>query len=170
MRYYEVSDALEYGEKIKIKQWDKSYGFMKDGVIINHDELGIEVPAACLDLLLWSLMCVAEGDWEVVKEDRPVKKLFISQPMKGKTDEEIIAVREEAIKRATELIKCDVEVIDSFFQEAPVEAKPLWYLAKSLELLAEADVAYFAEGWDEARGCKIEHECAVQYGIDRIEE
>ena len=170
MRYYEVSDALEEGKKIKIKQWDKAYWFMKDGVIINHDELGIEVPAACLDLLLWSLMCVAEGDCEVVKEDRPVKKLFISQPMKGKTDEEIITVREEAIKRATELIKCDVEVIDSFFQEAPVEAKPLWYLAKSLELLAEADVAYFAEGWDEARGCKIEHECAVQYGIDRIEE
>jgi hypothetical protein len=170
MRYYEVSDALEAGKKIKIKQWDKAYWFMKDGVIINHDELGIEVPADCLDLLLWSLMCVAKGDWEVVKEDRPVKKLFISQPMKGKTDEEIIAVREEAIKRATELIKCDVEVIDSFFQEAPVEDKPLWYLAKSLELLAEADVAYFAEGWDEARGCKIEHECAVQYGIDRIEE
>ena len=101
---------------------------------------------------------------------KDVKKLFISQPMKGKSDEEILAVREEAIKRATEMVKCDVEVIDSFFQDAPVEAKPLWYLAKSLELLAEADVAYFAEGWDEARGCKIEHECAVQYGIDRIEE
>lgn len=170
MRYHEVSNALEAGKKIKIKQWDKAYWFMKDGVIINHDELGIEVPTDCLDLFLWSLMCVAEGDWEIVEEDRPVKKLFISQPMKGKSDEEILAVREEAIKRATEMVKCDVEVIDSFFKDAPVEAKPLWYLAKSLELLAEADVAYFAEGWDEARECKIEHECAVQYGIDRIEE
>jgi len=35
--------------------------------------------------------------------------------------------------------------------------------------LSTADVAYFAEGWDEARGCKIEHECAVEYGINRIE-
>ena len=40
-----------------------------------------------------------------------------------------------------------VEVIDSFFQEAPTDAKPLWFLGKSLELLSGADVAYFAQGW-----------------------
>lgn len=63
-----------------------------------------------------------------------------------------------------------MEVIDSFFQNAPADARPLWFLGKSLELLSTADVAYFAPGWDEARGCKIEHMCAVEYGIDRIEE
>lgn len=99
-----------------------------------------------------------------------MKKLFISQPMRGKTDEEIIAVREKAIKSAEELIGEPVEVIDSFFQSAPVDAKPLWFLGKSLELLSTADVAYFAEGWDEARGCRIEHECAKEYNVDRIEE
>ena len=60
-------------------------------------------------------------------------------------------------------------MIDSFFQSAPVGAKPLWFIGKSLELLADADVAYFAPGWEEARGCKIEHTCAVEYNIDRIE-
>lgn len=99
-----------------------------------------------------------------------MKKLFISQPMRGKTDEEIIAVREKAIKSAEELIGEPVEVIDSFFQSAPVDAKPLWFLGKSLELLSTADVAYFAEGWNEARGCRIEHECAKEYNVDRIEE
>lgn len=98
------------------------------------------------------------------------KKLFISQPMNGKSDEEIFAAREEAVKKATRLVKCDMEVIDSFIQDAPAGAKPLWFLGKSLELMADADVVYFAEGWDKARGCKIEHECAVQYCIDRIEE
>ena len=62
-----------------------------------------------------------------------------------------------------------VEVIDSFFEKAPVNAKPLWFLGKSLELLADADVAYFAPGWEDARGCKIEHTCAVEYDINRIE-
>lgn len=33
-----------------------------------------------------------------------MKKLFISQPMKNKTDEEILAVREQAIKSAKELL------------------------------------------------------------------
>ena len=98
-----------------------------------------------------------------------MKKLFISQPMKGKTDEQILAERERAIEAAKELVGEEGEIIDSFFQAAPADAKPLWFLGKSLELLSSADVAYFAPGWNQFRGCKIEHECAVQYGIDRIE-
>lgn len=84
-----------------------------------------------------------------------MKKLFISQPMRGKTDEEILAVRKKAIASAEKYLGEPVEVIDSFFQSAPVDAKPLWFLGKSLELLATADVAYFAKGWDEARGAKL---------------
>ena len=98
-----------------------------------------------------------------------MKKLFISQPMRGKTDEEILTERQKAIEAAEKMIGEPVEVIDSFFEKAPVNAKPLWFLGKSLELLADADVAYFAPGWEDARGCKIEHTCAVEYGIDRIE-
>lgn len=97
-----------------------------------------------------------------------MKKLFISQPMKDKTGEEILALREQAIKSATELLGEEVEVIDSFFQNAPVDARPLWFLGKSLELLSTADVVYFAKGWENYRGCKIEHECAAAYGIDII--
>ena len=99
-----------------------------------------------------------------------MKKLFIRQPMKGKTDEEILKERENAIRSAEKQVNEPVEVIDSFFQAAPADAKPLWFLGKSLELLASADVAYFAKGWNEARGCKIEHTCAVEYGILTIED
>ena len=103
------------------------------------------------------------------KGNQEMKRLFISQPMNGRTDEEILKERKEVIKKAESMIGEPVEVIDSFFETVPENVTPLWYLAKSLELLSTADVAYFAEGWQEARGCKIEHECAVQYGIDRIE-
>ena len=98
-----------------------------------------------------------------------MKKLFISQPMKGKTNEEILKEREAAISRAKELMRDEVEVIDSFFENAPTEAKPLWYLGESLKLLSMADVAYFASGWKNARGCNIEHICAEQYGINIVE-
>ncbi len=98
-------------------------------------------------------------------------RLFISQPMKGKTDEEILEARSKAIESVKEKFAGqEVEVIDSFFRGAPADAKPLWYLAKSIELLATADVAYFAPGWEEARGCRIENECAIEYGIDVIED
>lgn len=99
-----------------------------------------------------------------------MKKLFISQPMKDKTDAEILAVREQAIQSAKNLLGEDVEVIDSFFQDVPHDAKPLWFLAKSLELLATADVVYFAKDWEKYRGCRIENTCAIEYGITVIED
>lgn len=98
-----------------------------------------------------------------------MKKLFISQPMKDKTDDEILEERSNAIQAAKDSLKDEIEVIDSFFQGAPVGAKPLWYLGESLKLLATADVAYFAPGWEKARGCKIENTCAKEYGIPTIE-
>ena len=98
-----------------------------------------------------------------------MKKLFISQPMKDKANDEILKEREKAIADAIKYLGEDVEVIDSFFKDAPHDAKPLWFLGKSLELLSTADIAYFAKGWDRARGCKIEHDCAVAYDIDIIE-
>ena len=99
-----------------------------------------------------------------------MKKLFISQPMRGKTDEEILAERKKAIESAERNLREPVEVIDSFFQNAPVDARPLWFLGKSLELLSTADIAYFAKGWEDARGCRIENQCAIEYGIEVIED
>ena len=99
-----------------------------------------------------------------------MKKLFISQPMRGKTDEEILAERKKAIESAERNLGEPVEVIDSFFQNAPVDARPLWFLGKSLELLSTADIAFFAKGWEDARGCRIENQCAIEYGIEVIED
>ena len=98
-------------------------------------------------------------------------RLFISQPMRGKSDEEILAVREKAVASAERYLGEKVEVIDSFFQGVASEGnRGLWLLGKSLELLATADVAYFAKDWENYRGCKIENLCAVEYGIDVIED
>lgn len=99
-----------------------------------------------------------------------MKRLFISQPMRGKTANEIMAVRYMAMAEAEKLIGESVEVIDSYLPDNPVDTKPLWCLGKSLQLMSEADVVYFAPGWREARGCQIEHLAAVEYGLDRIEE
>lgn len=93
-------------------------------------------------------------------------KVFISQPMRGKIDTEITKERNKTISTAKELYGENIEVIDSFFQSAPTDAKPLWFLGKSLELLSGADIAVFCPGWEDARGCRIEHDCCVEYGIE----
>lgn len=90
-------------------------------------------------------------------------KLFISQPMKGKTDEQILEERNKAAGLFI-LEGENVEVIDSFFKDAPAQAAPLWYLGESIKLLGQADVVYFCKDWQKHNGCTIEHECAVRYG------
>lgn len=97
-----------------------------------------------------------------------MKKLFISQPMNGKSDEEILREREEAISAAAQLIGEEVEVLETFYDDFGPDAKPLEFLARSITDLAKADVAFFASGWEERRGCRIEHRCAVDYGIQTI--
>ncbi len=90
-------------------------------------------------------------------------KVFISQPMKDKTDEEILTERNAVIDMLVSTIDEKVEILDSFFKDAPHDAKPLWYLGESIKLLGQADVCVFCDGWEHYNGCTIEHECAVRY-------
>lgn len=98
-------------------------------------------------------------------------KVFISQPMRDKTDEEIEQERERAIDRIQEKYPDEkIEILDSFFKDAPHEAKPLWFLGKSFEILSNADLAYFIGDWRQYRGCRMEHAACVDYDITTMEE
>ena len=88
-------------------------------------------------------------------------KVFISQPMKERTNEQIEAERNEIKKKLEEKYGDNFEVIDS----APHDAKPLWFLGKSFVLLSTADVCVFAKGWNNARGCCMEHRACEEYHI-----
>ena len=102
-----------------------------------------------------------------------MKKIFISQPMRGFTDEEILKAREEILIKAEKNIGEPVELIDSFIEDYPGEINkhiPVFYLGKSIQFLSQADVAYFGGDWRNERGCRIEHDVAKQYGIEIFEE
>lgn len=105
------------------------------------------------------------------------KKAMLSQPMAGRTEQEIIAVRNRAI---AELERRGYEVVNTLFtdewysaekmQERGVVQIPLCFLAKSLENMSLCHAAFFCLGWQNARGCRIEHDAAVAYGLEVIEE
>lgn len=95
--------------------------------------------------------------------------VFISQPMRDRPDAEIKEERTDILKFASELFG-EVEEVPSYFEGAKgKQMKPLYMLGQSLQLLSASEVAFFAPGWEEARGCRIEHECAVQYGIKIVD-
>ena len=95
-------------------------------------------------------------------------KVFISQPMTGRLKEEILKERNEVIEILKS--KYSVEVLDSYFEDYDPQngSIPIKYLAKSIEVLAEADVLLCVGDWKNSKGCKVEHECAKQYGIKII--
>ena len=89
-------------------------------------------------------------------------KIFLSQPMGGKTEEEIKAERKRMIEIVEERYG-NVEVLDTFFED--FDGNALMFLAKSIEALSTADAAVFAPGWKNRRGCRAEHQCCIDYGI-----
>ena len=104
-------------------------------------------------------------------------KAMLSQPMAGKTEQEIVETRERAIAALT---AAGYEIVNTLFtdewysQESMtrrgVVQIPLCFLAKSLENMSLCHAAYFCKGWENARGCRIEHEAAVAYGLTIIYE
>lgn len=105
------------------------------------------------------------------------KKAMLSQPMAGKTEEEITVTRERAIAA---LEARGYEVVNTLFTDEWYSSEsmkkrgvvniPLCFLAKSLENMSLCHAAYFCEGWEHARGCRIEHEAAKAYGLEIIYE
>lgn len=105
------------------------------------------------------------------------KRAMISQPMAGKTDEEIAEARDKAHAKLREM---GYEFVNTLFtdewysneamEERGVVQVPLCYLAKSLENMSLCHAAYFCRGWENARGCRIEHDAAVAYGLEVLYE
>ena len=104
-------------------------------------------------------------------------KAMLSQPMNGKTEEEIKATRERAI---VQLEGIGYEVVNTLFtaewysrekmEERGVVQRALYFLAKSLERMSLCHAVYFCKGWRNARGCKLEHAAAEAYGLTILYE
>lgn len=106
-----------------------------------------------------------------------MQKAMLSQPMAGKTNEEIIEARDRAVAFLKEN---GYEVVNTPFtdewysQESMMDRGvvqiPLCFLAKSLENMSLCHTVYFCRGWEATRGCRLEHEAAKAYGLAIIYE
>ncbi len=94
------------------------------------------------------------------------KRAMISLPMMDRTGEEIWKVW----KRAKEqLEKKGYLVICTVFPQGHAEQNdPLWLLSLVLNKMSDCDAVYFCDGWEDARGCRVEHMVAEEYGLDII--
>lgn len=99
-----------------------------------------------------------------------MKKVFISTPMTDKPPEEIA----QSFLRASEFLQ--PKGYTTFFSYDPdklaeaehngVEFPYLYMLGISLTRMSQCEAAYFCKGWQESRGCRLEHDAAFDYGLD----
>ena len=104
-------------------------------------------------------------------------KAMLSQPMNGKTEEEIVTTRERAIaalgSRGYEVVNTlftDEWYSDAKCKERGVVNIPLRVLARSITNMSLCHAAYFCKGWQNARECRIEHAVAEAYGLTILYE
>lgn len=98
-----------------------------------------------------------------------MKRLFVSVPMKGRTEVEIKASIQKMKKIAEIYEGEELELIDSYIEEEEPENcnRGIWYLAKSIERLARSDVFIGIDETYDWRGCEVEDRTAFLYGIKR---
>ncbi len=91
-------------------------------------------------------------------------KVMISQPMRGRKEEDIKKERESIVQRFNEM---HIEVIDNLFtEEAPKDCNQgVYYLGKSISAMSDIDALYMCDSWEMYKGCSIERDVAISYGI-----
>lgn len=89
-----------------------------------------------------------------------MKKLFISCPMKNRSEENIRMTFDRLHKIAEAVYGESLEVIPNYIEDNPPKCRTegLWYLGKSVELLAQADyfIGICGDNAFQYNGCTVE--------------
>ena len=96
-------------------------------------------------------------------------KVFISQPMRDRLQEAIEVERDMIFQEFQRRHPNDeIELVRSY--DPSLAKMPLVYaLGFSIQMLAQADYAVFAPNWETGRGCRIEHQVCLDYGIPHLD-
>lgn len=107
------------------------------------------------------------------------KNVFISQPMSGLCEEEILKTRKKEKEKIYKFFdNIEVNIIDSYIDDKTRDAFQgcridiinwdVYWLSQSLQKLAMADVLWLCDDWEYSKGCEVELMCAELYDIDVI--
>lgn len=97
-----------------------------------------------------------------------MEKLFISCPMRGRTDAEIKVTMEQMHRIAEAVFNTEFEVLPTFIDDYMPECanQRLWYLGESIKMMADADAFIGIYDKDkEFDGCIVENYTAKTYNI-----
>lgn len=88
-------------------------------------------------------------------------KIYISLPISGRDESE---AREEAARMEAAINCIGCEAVNPFKLYAGNNPTYADYICADLRALMDCEAVYFAPGWRESKGCKLEHSAAVIFG------
>lgn len=104
------------------------------------------------------------------RDTNELAPIFISQPMSGIPEKEVLFQREMVMHNVKKLHeKC--YILDSYFKDQdelvkiPEKYQAVWCLGDSIKIMSKAALVIFTRGWMYARGCMIEHRICAEYDI-----
>ena len=95
------------------------------------------------------------------------KRIMLSFPMKGKTREEIEDTKQSMLNWLFDKYNDECIVIESIIEDHESKSG-LECFSESIVHMSTADTLCMGYGWENARGCRLEHEIARAYGLDVI--
>lgn len=162
---YSTTIGVIDGDKACAEQWMKDNSNLAEPKYTGWD--GVEYPYFEIKFVKG-----LNKEQEEVNELITKQKVFISQPMNGKTVEEIRKEREIAIEELmNNFPNEEFQVIDTILPDAGLEPESrnrIFMLGRSIELLADADLVYLSKGWQDSNGCMVEYEIAKRYNIKMV--
>lgn len=93
-------------------------------------------------------------------------KVYISQPNAYLDDEAVKKARADIVKDLNKYLK-DPEILDSYIEKDHIFG--LEQLSKSILVMSQADTIVFAKGWENSKGCRIEHQIAQEFNLPIID-
>lgn len=100
--------------------------------------------------------------------------IFISQPMRDKSSEQIKRERNQAKHLATNIVAHsetpEAVTFSKTYWRNGKNKEPIFMMSKAIKQLSYADAAYFCDGWQDARGCRIEHMICEEYGVKILKD
>lgn len=98
-----------------------------------------------------------------------MRKLFISIPMRDKSDSTIKLLMADAKSIIEDRLCEEFELIDTLIQDKEPDdsMNGCWHLGQSISMLSKADLVAFAPGWENAPGCMVEYIVCLSYKIPR---
>lgn len=94
-------------------------------------------------------------------------KIYIIQPMRDRTKEQILEDRALG-KRVAKIYYPEAVFLENYYEDYDENVNPLLYLARSCELMAQADLIVMLPFYFGMPGCDLENHIAEIYKIPRL--